>query len=144
MEYTLLLVEGRIVELKSCGNSYMFIVNDSKEIISTFESSNLKIKEFDETLTHKCGDYIQKIYENTKDGLKCIWDRDTADFTDWTSIPVDTKVLVSNDKEVWVRRYFSHYNKEDKGFYAFRSGSDSWSSDNTPYVWKHCKLYKEE
>lgn len=47
---------------------------------------------------------------------------------DWTKVPVDTKVLVSNDMEHWIRRRFAKY--ENGTVYTFVDGCDSWTADN--------------
>lgn len=31
---------------------------------------------------------------------------------DWSNVPVDTKILVSEDSELWYRRYFSKFKME--------------------------------
>ena len=65
------------------------------------------------------------------------------EFMDWSKIPVDTKVLVSKDNEVWFKRYFAKY-KDDK-VYCFRNGSTSFSADEETDImaWKYAKLYQE-
>lgn len=62
---------------------------------------------------------------------------------DWSKIPVDTKMLVSKDNEIWFRRYFAKY--EDGKIYCFRSGASSFSADDEDdiMVWKYVKLYQE-
>ena len=61
---------------------------------------------------------------------------------DWSKMPVDTKVLVSKDGEIWFRRYFAKY--EDGKIYCFRSGASSFSADEDDIIdWKYVKLYQE-
>ena len=62
---------------------------------------------------------------------------------DWSKVPVDTKMLVSKDNEIWFRRYFAKY--EDGKIYCFRSGASSFSADDEDdiMVWKYVKLYQE-
>lgn len=71
---------------------------------------------------------------------------------DWENVPVDTKVLVSDDGKNWGRRYFKCYNKlirknnEEYPYACFLSGCTSWSigeeCDETS--WKYCKLAEDE
>ena len=62
---------------------------------------------------------------------------------DWSKVPVDTKVLVSKDNEIWFKRYFAKY--EDGKVYCFRNGSTSFSADGETDIltWKYAKLYQE-
>ena len=62
---------------------------------------------------------------------------------DWSKIPVDTKMLVSNGGEIWHKRYFAKY--EDGEVYCFCCGASSFSIDDISSVssWKHYKLYQE-
>ena len=62
---------------------------------------------------------------------------------DWSKVPVDTKMLVSNDGENWHKRYFAKY--EVGEVYCFSFGATSFSNDNISYVapWKYVKLYEE-
>ena len=62
---------------------------------------------------------------------------------DWSKVPVDTKVLVSDDGKEWIRRHFAKY--EDGKVYCFCCGASSFSIDDISSVssWKHYKLYQE-
>jgi hypothetical protein len=65
---------------------------------------------------------------------------------DWSKIPVDTKVLVSEDGKEWNRRHFAKY--EDGKVYCFNSGYTSFTIVNYGYlsnatIWKYVKLYEE-
>ena len=67
---------------------------------------------------------------------------------DWSKVPVDTKILVSEDGEDWYRRYFAKY---ENGFiYAFPDGLSSFTACYKPEcgyrrvcAWKYGKLYEE-
>lgn len=63
---------------------------------------------------------------------------------DWTKIPVDTKILVSENGKEWHRRYFAEY--KDERVFAWYDGITSWSSTNPSLVkdWKYAKLVEEE
>jgi hypothetical protein len=66
--------------------------------------------------------------------------------TDWSKVPVDTKVLVSSDGKKWSRRHFAKY--EDGKIYCFNSGTTSFTV-NEGYCpcekvsWEYAKLYQE-
>ena len=65
--------------------------------------------------------------------------------TDWRQIPVDTKVMVSNNGEDWFRRYFKKFDEREQRYVCFDAGSDSWSADPEFYgsYWKYCKLAED-
>ena len=48
---------------------------------------------------------------------------------DWSKIPVDTPVIVSNNKWVWDRRYFAGVNEYGTPL-TFADGRTSWSDDD--------------
>ena len=65
---------------------------------------------------------------------------------DWSKVPVDTKVLVSNDGKEWSRRHFAKY--EDGKVYCFNDGYTSFTIVDYAYLsnatpWEYCKLYQE-
>lgn len=61
---------------------------------------------------------------------------------DWSKVEVDTKILVSDDGNVWRRRYFAKY--ENGKVCAFVGGATSFSNRGSYISWKYAKLYKEE
>ena len=67
------------------------------------------------------------------------------EFIDWNKIPIDTKVLVSNNGNSWHKRYFATY--EDGAFYAWEIGKSSRDVyrpiEEYMVRWKYCKLYEE-
>ena len=67
---------------------------------------------------------------------------DFKEIVDWFKVPVDTKILVSDDGEHWVRRYFAKY--ENGRVYAFYDGATSFTGSNESLLgWKYAKLYEE-
>lgn len=62
---------------------------------------------------------------------------------DWSKVPVDTPVLVSDTEGYSYKRYFSGI--KNGLFSAYADGRTSWSSTtgNICY-WHHCKLYRSE
>lgn len=61
---------------------------------------------------------------------------------DWTKVPVDAKILVSDIEDGgWVRRHFANYSNGE--VYAYADGKTSFSTD---YVssWRYARLYKDD
>lgn len=65
---------------------------------------------------------------------------------DWANVPVDTKVLVSNNCTNWKKRYFKCYDKNTKAFVCFCNGHTSWSREvlDDGLSWNYCKLAEDE
>lgn len=63
---------------------------------------------------------------------------------DWSKVPIDTKVIVSDDNENWYRRHFAYY--RDKRIWVFRSGLTSWTINDLSEVsgWKYGKLLEDK
>ncbi len=64
---------------------------------------------------------------------------------DWSKVPVDTKVLVSDDNKRWVKRHFAKY--ENGWVYTFFGGATSWSADDDDlydWDWNYAKLAEED
>lgn len=63
---------------------------------------------------------------------------------DWTNVPKDTKVLVSDDREYWYKRYFKEYRKDsEKPFVTFANGRTAWNGTDDSAIYKYCKLAEE-
>ena len=62
---------------------------------------------------------------------------------DWSNVPVDTKILVSDNGETWFKKYFAKY--ENKKIYAWDNGKTSFTARNREDVlgWEYAKLYNE-
>lgn len=64
---------------------------------------------------------------------------------DWSTVPVDTKILVRDTIDSkWFRAYFAGY--VNGKVYAFDYGATSWSASNeyhNKHFYKYAKLYKE-
>lgn len=64
---------------------------------------------------------------------------------DWSKVPIDTKVLVSDDNENWVRGYFAGYNRQNKVIYTFQYGATSWTNKNMGRTeWRYAKLAEDK
>ena len=62
---------------------------------------------------------------------------------DWSKVPVDTPILVSDFNEKnWEKRHFAFFDNER--VYAWISGTTSWSTDDDKEAmsWKYAKLAK--
>lgn len=57
---------------------------------------------------------------------------------DWTKVPIDTPVLVSNNGEKWYRRYFASVDDEGKPL-VFPDGRTSWSNARCSRMWTSYK-----
>lgn len=62
---------------------------------------------------------------------------------DWTKVPIDTPVLVSDDGVNWERRYFVRRTAEAM-FYVYSNGATSWSTDSCVTWYRHAKLAEVE
>ena len=60
--------------------------------------------------------------------------------TDWSMVEVDTKILVSDDGEEWLKRHFAKYQKDK--IYAFVDGKTSFTTRGE-MIWTYVKLYEE-
>lgn len=68
---------------------------------------------------------------------------DFEEVVDWSKVPVDTKILVSNFGTKQYKAYFAKY--EDGKIYAWDSGRTSFTAgfENNMACWDYVKLYKE-
>ena len=61
---------------------------------------------------------------------------------DWTKVPIDTPVLVSDDGVNWERRYFVRRTAEAM-FGVYSNGATSWSTDGYVTWYRYAKLANE-
>lgn len=61
---------------------------------------------------------------------------------DWTKVPIDTPVLVSDDGVNWERRYFVRKPAEAM-FGVYSNGATSWSADGYVTWYRYAKLANE-
>lgn len=135
-----LLRRNRVVEIRTLNGFIMGVVDNAQEkIVNQYESFCIGF--FNESLVYitLSHDTITKIYENTPDGLKIIWDR--KNFIDWANVAIDTKVQVKHIGGRWENRYFAKY--EDGKVYTFTDGATSFSTDGSLIAWDEARLYKE-
>lgn len=80
--------------------------------------------------------------------LEAILDLDFRKFynIDWSKVAVDTKILVSNDGDVWYHAHFAKF--ENNTIYTFSDGATSFTyghyANSEFEPWQYVKLYKEE
>lgn len=83
----------------------------------------------------------QEVIEDTL-ALDEIVRMDFKEIVDWSKVPVDTKVLVSDNGEYWARRYFAEYVNGE--VYVFTDGRTSFTIEDDAIIsWKYVKLYEE-
>ena len=100
------------------------------------------------TLKEEAEDVFE-LYNEYEDGITDLYyvseiaSLEFKEIIDWSEMPVDTKVLVSKDNEIWFKRYFAKY--ENGKIYCFRNGASSFSADDETDIltWKYVKLYEE-
>ena len=65
------------------------------------------------------------------------------EYIDWSKVPVDTKVLVSDNGKLWYKRHFAKY--ESGAVHVFPDGRSSFTTEESDiiYPWKYAKLYEE-
>lgn len=62
---------------------------------------------------------------------------------DWSKVPIDTPVFVSDDNKNWYRRHFAYY--RDKRIWTFDNGVTSWTANRLPGTscWEYGKLSED-
>lgn len=136
-----LLKFGQVVEISCYGGKRMGVV--TVETTGRIQTSHgyHEFSDYNDDLLDD-DQSIDKIYENSNEGLKLIWDRDT--FVDWSKIEVDTKIQVKwSKRDVWQNRHFAKY--ENGSIYTHSEGFTSFTNvDNDVTRWNFARLYKEE
>ena len=59
---------------------------------------------------------------------------------DWSKVPNNTPVLVSENGVDWYRRYFAGVGRKDNRPLVWDNGATSWTADNTAVFYEHIKL----
>ena len=92
---------------------------------------------------------IFDLYDNENDSISCygygiseLVEMNFEETIDWNKVPIDTKLLVSDNGKTWFKRYFDKY--ENGKIYAWVDGRTSFSARNNNDVigWEYAKLYK--
>lgn len=105
--------------------------------------------------TQFCEEFVQKkvLQKNDCKGIVCaqckmiqmLWLNEECKESevDWSKVPVDTKVIVSNKSFPGLKRYFAKY--EDGKVFAFNDGRTSFTADDGDMTsWKFAKLAEVE
>lgn len=58
---------------------------------------------------------------------------------DWSKVPIDTPVLVSDTKEKWFRGHFAGTDREGR-LQVYAHGGTLWSSEGKVSKWKYMRL----
>ena len=140
------LKNGMMLYTRSNNKKYYIVVNEY--IYSGCKGCNLTIECTLQNFIKKYDDDFNYTYCNNKDKDiikilditgKPIWTR-----TDWSKVPIDTKVLVKDyDNNNWVKRHYAGYDEGKDLFKAFTDGGTSWTTKDTT-EWLQCKLEDEE
>ena len=125
-----------VVNKENIGKSYKMTIDRINEGVWTVENGTAE--EFE---LYRKGAPITDIYFSSQ-----LIRMEFEEVVDWSWVPVDTKVLVSDDGKEWYRRHFAKY--EDCKVYCFNDGYTSFTIVNYAYLsnatpWEYCKLYQK-
>lgn len=82
--------------------------------------------------------------ETTQKWLDSAYVESKKEEVDWSKVPIDTKVLVSDDSKDWVRGYFAGYDRRNRIIYTFQYGATSWTNENIGRIeWRYVKLAED-
>lgn len=137
------ITNGMLFELRTGSTYYvvegMVYIKTIEHTLVPCETLDNFLETYENDLTSNNSSVLDivKVFDN---GGKMIWNMDQVD---WSKIPVDTKVLVSNSKNgKWDRRYFAGFINGEVT--TFSNGMTSWSTSrpNNPILvsWKYAKL----
>lgn len=126
-------------------NWFEYIAKDINGVLHAFKEKPFK-SEYCWQIEYGCEEDIYNLNEFKSLFEKISWE-DAEPFkinkpVDWSKVPVDTKVLVSDDGEYWQRAYFSEYNPRllpNTPFLTFGCGATSWTAEEADR-WEYCKL----
>ena len=152
------LKTGMVVETRG-GYRYMVITGNvptpspygtSNGVFISTDDWN-SFDEYDDNLISKHSDLtIDIVYESDIFGLDdmltepndVIWKRDEEELIDWSTVPVDTTILVRDyEDEDWIPAYFAEYN--NGVVYVWEDGGTSFTKKQTE-AWCYAKLYEED
>ena len=125
-----------VVNKENIGKSYKMTIDRINEGVWTVENGTTE--EFE---LYRKGAPITDIYFSSQ-----LIRMEFEEVVDWSWVPVETKVLVSDDGKEWNRRHFAKY--EDGKVYCFNDGYTSFTIVNYAYLsnatpWEYCKLYQK-
>lgn len=121
---------NEVLREKNVGKLYKF-KGVVYEVVENFNGV-LELKDFNNGATIEEGVYLIDIINGEFERV-----------IDWSKIPVDAKVLVSNNGNTWNKRHFAKY--EGGHIYTFRNGFSSFTTEKDDvYKWDYAKLYEEK
>ena len=96
------------------------------------------VKSFNEILTLKNVETYE--YVEFEMHLFSIINGEFEEVVDWSKVPVDAKVLVSDNGKLWYKRHFAKY--ENGSVHVFPDGRSSFTTEESDiiYPWKYAKL----
>ena len=96
------------------------------------------VKSFNEILTLKNVETYE--YIEFEMHLFSIINGEFEEVVDWSKVPVDAKVLVSDNGKLWYKRHFAKY--ENGSVHVFPDGRSSFTTEESDiiYPWKYAKL----
>lgn len=78
-----------------------------------------------------------KYYRCDVNKIKWVVAEYTEPEVDWSKVPVDKPILVSNDNVHWYRKHFAKYKNGE--IHAWNGGQTSYTTD-TAWHWEYAKL----
>lgn len=131
----------RYITMDECGEVFLFKNKPSKKMCDWYDGGD-DFESFSIYFWRSANQLVSWEDEEPLDIGKYLG------IVDWANIPVDTKVLVSDDGENWRKRYFKHYDNGNirRRHVCFADGRTSWSNkDNHEGIgWEYCKLAEDE
>ena len=120
-----------VLKKENVGKEYT-VEERTYEVVESF-NGNLNLKNIDSR------NYIE--YEIS---LVDIINGEFEEYLDWSKVPVDTKVLVSDNGDTWYKRHFAKY--EGGSVHVFPDGHSSFTTEVSDiiYPWKYAKLYEKQ
>ena len=96
------------------------------------------VKSFNEILTLKNVETYE--YVEFEMHLFSIINGEFEEVVDWSKVPVDAKILVSDNGKLWYKRHFAKY--ENGSVHVFPDGRSSFTTEESDiiYPWKYAKL----
>lgn len=120
--------KDEILRIVSTGDRVAF--NIETKTICACEGTVCTICEFDKTQNTCNASYTQWLY------------KEYISPVDWSKVPVDARVWVSNDGETWTKMHFARYKNGE--VYVWGYGRTSWHRDEVGAISvKYAKLAEE-
>ena len=139
-------VTEMLQHIYSQGFKYIFYNSDRNIFQASQQKPYFENGEF-EYCTGLKNDFVDgfstKVLEDLLRGHNYIDIIEQLNIVDWSTVEVDTPVLVyDNNRACCANRYFAKY--ENGKIYTWRDGTTSWTADSSKFVteWKNAELVK--